>query len=75
MNETRKRSLAKSISWRVICVIVSILTSFVLIGKWDLAVAISSLYNLITMILYYFHERGWNRIRWGCEKTVQQALT
>ena len=65
MNETRKRSLAKSISWRVICVIVSILTSFVLIGKWDLAVAIGSLYNLITMILYYFHERGWNRIRWG----------
>jgi uncharacterized membrane protein len=70
MNETRKRSLAKSISWRVICVIVSILTSFVLIGKWDIAVAIGSLYNLITMILYYFHERGWNRIKWGCKKTA-----
>lgn len=65
MRETRKRSIAKSVVWRLICVIVSIITSFLLIAKWDVAVAIGSIYNIITMILYYFHERTWNRIKWG----------
>jgi uncharacterized membrane protein len=65
MRETRKRSLVKSIIWRVICIVVSIFTSFFLTGRWDIAVAIGSIYNVITMILYYFHERLWNLIKWG----------
>ena len=64
MKETRKRSIAKSITWRIICIIVSILTAFLLTGKWDVSVAIGTVYNIITMILYYFHERVWNRIKW-----------
>jgi len=71
MKETRKRSLIKSITWRLICIVVSILTSFVLTGKWDIAVAIGTVYNVVTMILYYFHERFWNRVKWGCEKICQ----
>jgi uncharacterized membrane protein len=66
MRETRKRSLFKSISWRLICIVVSIVTSFLLTGKWDIAVAIGTVYNAITIILYYFHERGWDKIQWGC---------
>ena len=67
MEGTRKRSLAKTVVWRVICIVVSILTTFVFTGKWDLAVAVGTVYNVITMILYYFHERFWNRIKWGCK--------
>jgi len=65
MNETRKRSAVKSITWRFICIVVSIITSFLLIGRWDVAVAIGGIYNVITMILYYFHERAWNSVKWG----------
>lgn len=65
MNETRKRSAVKSITWRLICIVVSIITSFLLIGRWDVAVAIGGIYNVITMILYYFHERTWNSVKWG----------
>ena len=65
MKETRKRSMVKSVIWRLICIIVSIITSFLLTAKWDVAIAIGSVYNIITMILYYFHERTWNRIKWG----------
>jgi uncharacterized membrane protein len=65
MGETRKRSIAKSIVWRVICIMVSILTSYALTARWDIAVAIGSVYNIITMILYYFHERFWNSVKWG----------
>ena len=65
MGESRKRSIVKSIVWRIICIVVSILTSYVLTTRWDIAVAIGSIYNIITMILYYFHERLWNSIKWG----------
>ena len=71
MKETRKRSLFKTISWRFICIVVSILTSFILTRKWDIAVAIGTVYNVITMILYYFHERIWNMVKWGCEESHQ----
>jgi len=65
MRETRKRSMAKSLVWRLICIIVIIIVSFLLTGKWDVAVAIGSIYNVTTMVLYYFHERTWNRVSWG----------
>ena len=65
MRETRKRSIAKSIMWRFICIVVSIVVSFLLTGKWDVAVAIGGIYNVITTILYYFHERIWNIVKWG----------
>lgn len=65
MKETRKRSIVKSIVWRFVCVVVSIVISFFLTAKWDIAVAIGSSYNIITMVLYYFHERMWNRVKWG----------
>lgn len=65
MRETKRRSIVKSIVWRVICVVVSIIVSFLLTAKWDISVAIGSIYNVITMILYYFHERAWNRVNWG----------
>ena len=65
MEDTRKRSVVKSIVWRIICIVVSIVVTFFLSGKWDIAVAVGTVYNVITMILYYFHERIWNRIKWG----------
>jgi len=65
MRETRKRSIAKSIVWRFICVVVSIFTSFLLTARWDIAFTIGGIYNGITMILYYAHERIWNQIKWG----------
>jgi uncharacterized membrane protein len=65
MEGTRKRSVVKSIIWRLICIVVSVLTTFLVSGKWDIAVAVGTVYNVITMILYYFHERIWNRIKWG----------
>jgi uncharacterized membrane protein len=65
MEGTRKRSVVKSIVWRIICIVVSVVVTFFLSGKWDIAVAVGTVYNVITMVLYYFHERIWNRIKWG----------
>jgi uncharacterized membrane protein len=65
MRDTKKRSLTKSITWRIICIIVSVITAYFLTKKLDISVAIGTVYNGITMIIYYFHERFWNKIKWG----------
>jgi uncharacterized membrane protein len=69
MTETRKRSIIKSCTWRIICIVVSIVTAYFVTGKLDVSVAIGTVYNAITMVLYYFHERFWNIVRWG--KTIE----
>lgn len=68
MSETRKRSIIKSIIWRIICIVVSIITAFFLTGEINISIAIGTTYNAITMVLYYFHERLWNTLKWGKEK-------
>jgi uncharacterized membrane protein len=69
MEEARKRSVVKSVVWRIICIVVSVFTTFLLTGRWNIALAVGTLYNAITMILYYFHERFWNKIKWGMKQT------
>jgi uncharacterized membrane protein len=64
MMESRKRSLVKSLTWRIICIAASIITAYFLTGRIDVSIAIGTIYNGITMLLYYFHERFWNRLGW-----------
>ena len=68
MSETKKRSIVKSCTWRIICIVVSIVTAYFLTGEFELSVTIGSVYNAITMVLYYFHERLWNIFKWGKTK-------
>ncbi|MGD9130918.1 MAG: DUF2061 domain-containing protein [Candidatus Bathyarchaeota archaeon] len=68
MTETRKRSIVKSFTWRIICIVISIVTAYFLTGELEVSVAIGTVYNAITMILYYFHERFWNMLNWGKQK-------
>jgi len=65
MEGTRKRSLAKTVLWRLICIVVSVITTLVFTGQWELAAAVGIIYNAITTVLYYFHERFWDHIKWG----------
>ncbi len=59
------RSIAKSISWRIIGTMDTILISWIITGKLDLAFSIGSIELVTKMILYFFHERLWNAIKWG----------
>ena len=59
------RSIAKAISWRVIGTLDTLLVSYLLTGEIVLATSIASVDFVTKMILYFFHERIWNRIKWG----------
>ncbi|MCF6182987.1 DUF2061 domain-containing protein [Lutibacter sp.] len=64
-SETPIRSILKSISWRVVGTIDTVLISWLVIGDISLAFAIGSVELITKMILYFFHERMWNKIKWG----------
>ena len=62
---TKRRSLAKSITWRLIAIDVTFIVGFVMTGSWQFAVSLSLISNLINFVLYYIHERFWLKINWG----------
>ncbi|WP_318543006.1 DUF2061 domain-containing protein [Marixanthotalea marina] len=65
VREKPLRSVVKSISWRIIGTLDTILISWVITGKLALAFSIGSVELVTKMVLYFFHERVWNSIKWG----------
>ena len=68
---TRKRSFIKAISWRVIGSIDTFILSLIIINffsnkyTYDLAFYIAALELVTKTVIYYIHERLWNRINIG----------
>ncbi len=65
MSSMLKRSLVKTITWRVIATLDTFLISWFITGKLVFAGAIASLEIITKMFLYFLHERGWAKIKWG----------
>jgi len=57
-----KVSLLKTLSWRIIGTIDTMVISYFLTGKLDIAMSIGGIEVVTKMILYYFHERAWVRL-------------
>ena len=56
------KSIMKSVSWRIIGTIDTMLISYFLTGKISLAISIGGIEVFTKTILYYFHERLWAHI-------------
>ncbi len=65
ISESPKRSIAKSISWRIVGTIDTIIISWIVTGTLSLAFSIGLVELVTKMVLYFFHERIWNSIKWG----------
>jgi len=65
MSEKSYRSVIKSVSWRTIGTIDTFLISWLVTGKLNFALTIGGVEVFTKMLLYYFHERAWNRISFG----------
>ena len=57
MRELTKRSLAKSISYRIICIIILALVSYIITRNIIEMTSIVVVFQSIQIIVYYFHER------------------
>jgi len=59
------RSIVKSVSWRIVGTIDTVLISWFITGTLSLAFSIGAIELVTKMVLYFFHERIWNTIKWG----------
>ena len=62
---TIKRSLAKTVSWRTVGSIDTMVITYIVTGNWKFGLAVGSVEVMSKIILYYIHERIWERIKWG----------
>ena len=68
--ERKRRSIVKTISWRTIGTIDTIIISWIVVGDINFAVTIGGVELFTKMALYFLHERAWNRSNFGRVKEV-----
>jgi uncharacterized membrane protein len=68
MRETGWRSISKALTYRLWQSLNTFLISLVVTGRIEIAITIVSIEVIIKIIVYFFHERIWNKIRWGLIK-------
>ena len=62
VRDSRRKSLVKALSWRVIGTLDTIALSWIVTGKLTIAVSIGVLELVTKTALYYVHERAWANI-------------
>jgi len=64
-----KRHIAKTVSWRIIGTLDTIIISGIITGSWEAGLAIGGIEVFSKMALYFLHERIWYRYsKYGVEK-------
>jgi len=66
--EHRHRSLIKAITYRIVILILDFTVTYLLTGRVEIALGFMFISNIYTSVAYYFHERIWNKIKWGKKK-------
>ncbi len=64
-----KRHIAKTISWRIIGTLDTVVLSGLITGSWTTGLTIGGVEVITKMVLYFFHERAWYRFsKFGLKK-------
>ncbi len=67
--ETHRRSIAKALSWRFLATIITTTLVYLLTGKGEFAATVGLADTLIKFFIYIAHERAWNKVAYGRQKT------
>lgn len=65
MQEKAYRSIVKTVSWRAVGTLDTIIISYLITGSLTMAASIGSIELFTKMVLYYLHERAWNKVNLG----------
>jgi uncharacterized membrane protein len=68
LSDNNSRSIAKAVSYRLFGSIVTFLIAFVLTGSLAISSAVGIADLFAKTILFYLHERIWNKIPWGRQR-------
>jgi uncharacterized membrane protein len=63
--EGQPRTISKILTWRVLITASNFLIPFIITGSWGSAAAFLGIATVVNIVLFYGHERLWNRVVWG----------
>lgn len=72
--ESKKRSVAKALSWRFFATVITATVVFLWTGHWGEAVGIGLIDTSAKLLLYFGHERCWLRVRWGTRRVQDYQI-
>jgi uncharacterized membrane protein len=64
-HDSNARSMMKSITWRIVATLTTIIVVLILARDIWTALTVGALDTIVKFILYFFHERAWDRLDWG----------
>ena len=73
MADSHARSVAKAVSWRTLGTVDTFAISWLITGTSALAGGIAATEVATKVVLFYLHERAWNRVRWGGGRSQGRA--
>ena len=59
--DSNTKSILKTISWRIVGTMDTMLITYLVTGELGIAISIGTVELFTKMVLYYFHERLWNK--------------
>lgn len=66
---TRKRHLAKAVSYRIIGTLTTMVTAYAITGDVMSGVKIGVIETALKIGIYYAHERAWLKLEYGLKKS------
>lgn len=65
MKVTKARSFVKSVTYRVFGTLSSFAVVYAITHKGTLATLVAFWETVVKVAIYYYHERIWDKIKWG----------
>lgn len=62
MTQSKKISVYKSLSWRMVATLTTFLISWAVTGSLAIGLGIASIEFWLKILIYYVHERAWIKI-------------
>ena len=62
--DTKKRTIAKTMTWRITASLTTFFIAWILTGDLLIGASIGTIEAMAKIFLYYFHERIWTNISW-----------
>ena len=69
-----KRSLCKSLSWRLFSFVLTVIIIYSYTKNIKQALGVGAGIDIVKMVLYYFHERLWNKVDFGRRKPPEYEI-
>ncbi len=63
--EHRRRSIAKAVTYRIISIMFDTVVAYAITQSAQKTLIFILISNAISIIMYFVHERFWNRVSWG----------